>query len=70
MLAALAAEMPATVSWNEPEGGYFLWLSLGVDAEELQRRAADEVSFVKEPTSSRRRARRPGGPARLQLRAS
>jgi 2-aminoadipate transaminase len=47
MLAALTAAMPAGVSWNEPEGGYFLWLSLGVDALDLQRRAADEVAFVK-----------------------
>jgi 2-aminoadipate transaminase len=47
MLAALAAEMPAAVSWNEPDGGYFLWLSLGVDAGELQQRSADDVTFVK-----------------------
>lgn len=47
MLAALAAEMPDGVSWNEPEGGYFLWLSLGIDAAELQRHAADDVTFVK-----------------------
>ena len=47
MLAALAAEMPTGVSWNEPQGGYFLWLSLADDAAELQRRAAGDVAFVK-----------------------
>jgi 2-aminoadipate transaminase len=47
MLAALAGEMPEGVGWSEPEGGYFLWLSLGVDAAELQQRAADDVTFVK-----------------------
>ena len=47
MLAALAAEMPDTVSWNEPSGGYFLRVDFGVDAEALQRRAAADVAFVK-----------------------
>jgi DNA-binding transcriptional MocR family regulator len=47
MLAALAAEMPDGVSWNEPDGGYFLWLSLGTDAAALQRRAGEDVTFVK-----------------------
>jgi 2-aminoadipate transaminase len=47
MLATLAAEMPDGVSWNEPDGGYFLWLSLGTDAAALQLRAAEDVTFVK-----------------------
>jgi 2-aminoadipate transaminase len=47
MLAALTAEMPDGVSWNEPDGGYFLWLSLGTGAAELQLRAAEDVTFVK-----------------------
>ena len=47
MLAALVTEMPDTVNWNEPQGGYFLWVDFGADAEELQRRAADDVAFVK-----------------------
>jgi 2-aminoadipate transaminase len=46
MLQALAAEMPDGVSWSEPSGGYFLWLSFGVDAAELQKRS-QEVAFVK-----------------------
>jgi 2-aminoadipate transaminase len=47
MLEALAAEMPTAVSWSEPAGGYFLWLTFGVDATELQQRASDDVAFVK-----------------------
>lgn len=30
MLRALAASMPEFVSWNEPQGGYFTWLNVGV----------------------------------------
>jgi DNA-binding transcriptional MocR family regulator len=47
MLATLAAEMPEGISWSEPAGGYFLWIELGVDAAELQAKAADDVAFVK-----------------------
>ena len=49
MLAALRREMPAHVSWNVPEGGMFLWVSVGegIDTEELFERAvADQVVFV------------------------
>ena len=28
LLAALAAEMPAGVRWSEPEGGFFVWVTL------------------------------------------
>jgi 2-aminoadipate transaminase len=50
MLGALEREMPGSVYWNHPEGGYFLWLDLpeGTDAADLLRRATDAgVTFVK-----------------------
>jgi len=50
MLAALAREMPEGTRWNEPEGGYFLWLDLpsGVSADTLLARASEEdVVFIK-----------------------
>ncbi|HEX2044675.1 MAG TPA: PLP-dependent aminotransferase family protein [Gaiellaceae bacterium] len=50
MLAALEREMPDGTSWNEPEGGYFLWVDLpgGVRGAELHGQAADAgVAFVK-----------------------
>ena len=50
MLAALEREMPEGTVWNEPEGGYFLWLDLpsGVAAESLLARAGEEdVVFIK-----------------------
>jgi 2-aminoadipate transaminase len=49
MLAALERAMPAEASWTRPEGGFFSWLTLpvGVDADELARRAvADGVGIV------------------------
>jgi 2-aminoadipate transaminase len=50
MLAALAREMPQLgVSWNEPDGGMFLWARLpeGMDAVQLLPRAVDKgVAFV------------------------
>ena len=49
MLAALRQSMPASVSWTEPAGGMFLWLTLppGVVAAQLLHRAvAAGVSFV------------------------
>lgn len=44
LLAALRRYMPATVRWNEPEGGFFLWVELpeGMDAERLLAVAAAE----------------------------
>jgi DNA-binding transcriptional MocR family regulator len=33
MLAALESSFPARASWNQPEGGYFLWLDLGAGAD-------------------------------------
>ena len=49
MLAALAREMPADVSWNKPAGGMFLWARLpeGMSAVGLLARAvAKNVAFV------------------------
>ena len=49
MLAALSDSFPSAVSWNRPEGGYFLWLDLpeGEPVAKLQvRAAADGVAIV------------------------
>lgn len=49
MLAALAREMPAGVSWTHPTGGLFVWLRLpeGRDAESLLEAAvAAGVAYV------------------------
>jgi DNA-binding transcriptional MocR family regulator len=52
MASALAREMPEGTSWNEPDGGYFLWVDLpgGMSAESLLAQA-DEVgvAFIKGP---------------------
>jgi len=50
MIAGLARELPEGASWNEPEGGYFLWLDLpaGVRGDALLAEAAAvDVTFVK-----------------------
>jgi 2-aminoadipate transaminase len=48
MLDALDRHFPAEATWSRPEGGYFLWLDLPVDAGELLERAtAAGVTFVK-----------------------
>lgn len=50
MLASLEREMPGTVTWSHPEGGYFLWVDFGddVDAAELLGRATEAgVTFVR-----------------------
>ncbi|MER8752305.1 PLP-dependent aminotransferase family protein [Mesorhizobium sp. M1050] len=50
LLAALEAHMPDGVSWNRPEGGMFVWVTLpeGSDATALLARAVKEarVAFV------------------------
>ncbi|HZW53837.1 MAG TPA: aminotransferase class I/II-fold pyridoxal phosphate-dependent enzyme, partial [Candidatus Elarobacter sp.] len=49
MTAALAREMPAHVRWNVPDGGMFLWATVGagIDTEALFERAVrDQVVFV------------------------
>jgi 2-aminoadipate transaminase len=50
MLNALEREMPASVTWSRPEGGYFLWVDFGpgTDAADLLARATEEgVTFVR-----------------------
>ena len=47
MLGALERELPEA-TWSRPEGGYFLWLDLPVDAGELLERATTTgVTFVR-----------------------
>jgi 2-aminoadipate transaminase len=47
LLDALERHMPDGVRWTRPEGGFFSWVTLGVDAAELgPRAAAAGVSFV------------------------
>jgi DNA-binding transcriptional MocR family regulator len=48
MLEALERSGPDGVSWNRPEGGYFLWLGLGDrESSEVVRAAADRgVSLI------------------------
>ena len=48
MLGALERELDGRATWSRPEGGYFLWVDLPVDAGELLPRAeAAGVTFVK-----------------------
>ncbi len=49
MLAALADHMPDGVSWSEPEGGMFVWLTLPAHldgAKLLEQALAQKVAFV------------------------
>lgn len=50
MLAALATHMPAGVTWTEPQGGMFIWVTLpeGIDGTELLARSVEteKVAFV------------------------
>ena len=50
LLAALAAHMPAGVSWTRPEGGMFVWVTLpaGMDGAKLLARSLEtvKVAFV------------------------
>jgi DNA-binding transcriptional MocR family regulator len=50
LLAALERHMPAGVSWTQPQGGLFVWLTLpeGIDAAALLQRALKDagVAFV------------------------
>ncbi len=48
LLTTLSEEMPAGVRWSEPEGGFFVWITLptGYSADDLLPRAADQgVAF-------------------------
>jgi 2-aminoadipate transaminase len=50
MISALAREMPEGTRWNEPDGGYFLWVDLpdGLSAESLLAHADGAgVAFIK-----------------------
>jgi DNA-binding transcriptional MocR family regulator len=48
MLGALESELGDRATWSTPEGGYFLWLDLGVDTAELLGRAEQAgVTFIK-----------------------
>jgi 2-aminoadipate transaminase len=52
MISALAREMPEGTRWNEPDGGYFLWVDLpgGLSAEDLLAQAEEAgVAFIKGP---------------------
>jgi 2-aminoadipate transaminase len=49
MLAALKHHFPASVTWNQPEGGMFIWVKLpqGIDSGALLEKAvAQNVAFV------------------------
>lgn len=49
MLEALKHHFPASVTWNQPEGGMFIWVKLpqGVDSSALLEKAvAQNVAFV------------------------
>ncbi len=50
MLAALARHMPPGVTWTQPEGGMFIWLTLpdGMDGADLLARSlqTERVAFV------------------------
>lgn len=48
MLGALESELGERAVWGRPEGGYFLWLDLGVETAELLGRAEQAgVTFIK-----------------------
>jgi len=52
MLDSLAAHLPPGAEWTEPEGGFFVWVTLpeGVNSEELLPAAADEgVTYLPGP---------------------
>jgi len=49
MLEAMSRHFPATVSWNRPQGGMFIWVELpqGIDSMRLLEKAiAKNVAFV------------------------
>lgn len=48
MLAALDRELEGRATWSRPEGGYFVWAELPVDASQLLDRATEAgVTFVR-----------------------
>ena len=47
MLSSLDRHLAGRAEWTRPRGGFFTWLSLGVEAGELARRALEaKVAFV------------------------
>lgn len=50
MMAAMAREFPADVSWTHPRGGMFIWVTLpeGIDTGKLLERAVEQeqVAFI------------------------
>lgn len=48
MLGALASHMPRGVTWSEPSGGLFVWLTLEerIDAAALLQRAVDKIGVA------------------------
>jgi len=54
MLAALERAMPEGVTWNRPEGGMFIWLTLpaGLDSRALLRDSIEEAGVIFVPGSS------------------
>ncbi|MFW6075538.1 MAG: PLP-dependent aminotransferase family protein [Chloroflexota bacterium] len=53
MLEALEREMPEGSSWTEPNGGFFIWLTLpnGVDSVDMHARAQQEkVDYIPGPS--------------------
>lgn len=49
LVSALARTMPAEVTWERPQGGFFVWMACppGTDAVDLARRARDHaLAFV------------------------
>jgi DNA-binding transcriptional MocR family regulator len=54
MLAALTRHMPKGLSWTEPQGGMFVWLTLptSMDADDLQRVAFEKAKIIFVPGAS------------------
>lgn len=54
MLAALAHEMPEGITWTQPEGGMFIWLTLpaSLDSRHLVRESIRDEGIVFVPGSS------------------
>jgi 2-aminoadipate transaminase len=49
MLEAMKKHFPTSVTWNEPQGGMFIWVKLprGVDSAKLLEKAiAEHIAFV------------------------
>ena len=68
---ARAASSPVTATWSEPEGGYFLWVDLPVDAADLLVARRGRRRHLRQGRRLLlRREREPLGAARVQLRVA